>query len=88
VPNRLLFSRHARDRMLDWRLDVADVRAALEGAETLEEYEDGSHLVLGRSGLRSLHLVVKDDEDRTFVITAYEPDPARWDASFRRRIEP
>jgi len=92
VALHVLFSRHARDRMLEWRLDVRDVVTALRSCETVEEYEDGARLVLGRSGARPLHLVVRDGDDdskndRTlFVITVYEPDPLRWDPSFRRRI--
>jgi hypothetical protein len=78
--------------MLEWRLDVMDVVAALGSCETIEEYEDGARLVLGRSDVRPLHLVVRvGDDDGTnestlFVITVYEPDPLRWDPSFRRRI--
>ncbi|MHB1598182.1 MAG: DUF4258 domain-containing protein [Acidimicrobiales bacterium] len=85
----LFFSRHARDRMLDRGLDVEDVRAALRSSETIEEHDDASRLVLGRSGLRALHVVVKDVEPvGVFVVTVYEPDPGRWDASLRRRIGP
>lgn len=88
MDQRLLFSRHARDRMLDFRLDVSDVRAALASAEVVEEYEDESQLVLGRSGIQALHLVIRRLDELTFLITVYVPDPARWDPSFRRRIRP
>ncbi len=74
--------------MLDFRLEVSDVRAALTSAEVVEEYEDESQLVLGRSGIQALHLVVRALDDLTFVITVYVPDPGRWDPSFRRRIGP
>jgi hypothetical protein len=90
VPRRLLFSEHALDRMLEWRLEVADVEAATELGETIEEYEDGSRLLLGRSGLRPLDVVVDDVAPgvTTVVITVYEPDPERWDATFRERKRP
>ena len=88
MDRRLLFSRHARDRMLDFHLDVSDVRAALDSAEVVEEYDDESQLVLGRSGIQALHLVIRALDELTFVITVYVPDPARWDPSFRRRIRP
>jgi hypothetical protein len=76
--------------MLDWELDVADVEAALAGGETIEEYEDGSRLMLGRSGVQALHVVVNDvlEADATVVITVYEPDPGKWDAAFRHRRQP
>lgn len=83
------FSRHALHRLLEWQLDVADVESSLLSGQTIEEYEDGARLLLGRSGVRPLHVVVRDDDrgDSTFVITVYEPSPLKWDASFRRRID-
>ena len=44
------FSEHAIDRMLEWGLDVDDVEAALAEGETIEDYADGSRLLLGRAG--------------------------------------
>jgi hypothetical protein len=71
----LRFSRHARDRMLDFGLDVSDIRAAVDSGETIEEYED-SRLLLGRSGVRPVHVVVRDEEPLIFVITATSPTPS------------
>ena len=89
TPPTLRFSRHARDRLLARGLDVADVEAVLGSYETVEDYEDGATLVLGRSReQRPLHLVIRDEGEFRFVITIYEPDPTRWDASFTRRIRP
>jgi hypothetical protein len=75
--------------MLEWYLDVTDVEEALSSSRMVEEYQDGTRLLLGRSGVRPIHLVVRIDDDKamTFVITLYEPDPLRWDASFERRID-
>ncbi|MDQ3680922.1 MAG: DUF4258 domain-containing protein [Actinomycetota bacterium] len=89
-PWPVRFSEHAIDRMLEWRLDVDDVEAVLANGETIEEYEDGSRLLLGRTGTRPVHAVVADEEVAgvTIVITVYEPDPERWDASFRQRRRP
>lgn len=76
--------------MLHAGLRAHDVENALSGGETVEAYEDGARLVLGRSGARPLHVVVREDEetDTIFVITVYEPDPTLWDASFRTRRRP
>jgi hypothetical protein len=74
--------------MLDFHLDTSDVGAALASAEVVEEYDDESQLVLGRSGIQALHLIIRHLDELTFVITVYVPDPARWDSSFRRRIGP
>jgi hypothetical protein len=69
TEGRLPFSRHARDRTLDFSLDATDVVAALASGETIEDYEDETRLVLGRSGARSLHVVIKEVDGTTFVIT-------------------
>jgi hypothetical protein len=84
---RFRFSEHALDRMLDAGLTVDEVVAAVEDGETLEEYEDGSRLMLGRAGIRPVHVVVADDdaEPVATVVTVYEPDPSRWDSTFRQR---
>ena len=81
------FSEHAIDRMLEWGLDVDDVEAALAEGETIEDYADGSRLLLGRAGVRPVHVVVADEEPGGVctVVTVYEPDPARWDPTFRER---
>ena len=90
MQESLRFSEHARDRMLSGGIDVVDVEAALSSGETIEEYEDGTRLVLGRARLRPLHMVVREDEatDSIVVITVYDPDPTRWDPTFRERRQP
>ncbi|MDQ3973313.1 MAG: DUF4258 domain-containing protein [Actinomycetota bacterium] len=90
MRDHLQFSEHALDRMLDWDLDVGEIKAALDNGEIIEEYEDGSRLVLGRSGVRPLHMVIREDDmtETIFIITVYEPDPGRWDAAFRERRRP
>jgi hypothetical protein len=73
--------------MIDWNVELADVVAVVNDGEAIEEYDDGSRLVLGRThDSRPLHVVVNQpEEDTTVVITVYEPSPARWDAAFRVR---
>ena len=73
--------------MLDWRLNVSDIHGVMEHCATIEKYSDESRLVLGHAGARPLHLVISEDDEMIFIITVYEPDPFRWDPSFRRRIE-
>jgi hypothetical protein len=53
VTVRLLFSQHARNRMLQWDIDIADVISVLADHETIEEYDDGTKLLLGRSAARA-----------------------------------
>ena len=76
--------------MLGAGLRSRDIEAALTEGVMIEEYEDGARTVLGHTGVRPLHLVVRDDAltGRIFVITVYEPDPKLWDATFRTRRQP
>ena len=89
--NRLVFRVHAIQRMFERRITEDDVSHVLATGEVIESYENDtpypSRLILGYCGSRPLHVVVADNqEDReTIVITAYEPEPAQWDSSFRRR---
>ena len=88
---RLVYRVHAIQRMFPRGISDEDVRNALEIGETIQEYlEDQpypSRLVLGWRGSQPIHLVVADntDEQEIVVITVYLPDPAQWEADFRRK---
>lgn len=73
--------------MVDWDVAPIDVVNVIAHGETVEEYEDASRLILGRtSNGRPLHVVVNEpQEDTMVVITVYEPSPLRWDPTFRVR---
>jgi hypothetical protein len=71
---------------------VDEVLEALDTGEIIEEYLDDqpypSCLILGRTrAARPLHIVCAPvlTEHRLIVITIYQPDPARWEADFKRR---
>ena len=71
---------------------VDEVLEVLDAGEIIEEYPDDqpypSCLIFGRTrAARTLHVVCAPvlDERRLIVITIYQPDPARWDADFKRR---
>lgn len=90
----LVFRVHALERMFQRGITPEDVREVLKAGATIESYPDDrpypSRLVLGWRDERPLHVVVADDDegDRTIVISAYEPEPDRWDDRFERRTEP
>ena len=74
------------------RIRIDEVLEALTGGEIIEEYPDDqpypSCLILGRTrAARLLHIVCAPvlTEQRLIVITIYQPDPARWEADFKRR---
>ena len=71
-----------------------EVRHVIATEEIVEDYPNDtpypSRLVLGWSGGRPIHVVVADnvDDRENIVITVYEPDPAEWEANFKRRKTP
>lgn len=64
--------------MVDWNVLPADVVGVVASGETIEEYPDGSVLVLGRtSDARALHVVVNEPaRDTMVVITRVRAEPA------------
>jgi hypothetical protein len=89
--DKVVFRVHAIERMFERDISEADVRDVLGNGEVIQTYPDDlpfpSRLMLGYCGGRPLHVVAGDDpeETATVVITVYQPDPGRWDATFRRR---
>ena len=87
----VVFRVHALQRMFERRISVDDVFAVIGRGEVIEDYPDDrpypSRLVLGWRRARPLHVVVAHNlnEDELIVITVYEPNPAFWEADFKRR---
>lgn len=87
----LVYRVHAAKRMLQRGIRAADVEAVIAHGEIIEDYPDDtpfpSRLLLGAPGGRALHVVAADEPgtDITYIVTAYYPDPAQWDAGLRRR---
>jgi hypothetical protein len=77
--------------MLQRGIREADVEEVVAHGEVIEDYPDdtpfASRLLLGSPGGRPVHVVAADEpeSDITYIITAYCPDAAHWDAEFRRR---
>ena len=77
--------------MFERGINTADIRRVLEVEDVIEAYPNDkpypSRLLLGTVSGRPLHVVAADNPtaEETFIITVYEPDPERWDRSFRRR---
>lgn len=77
--------------MYERSVSYDEVVQILSIGEIIENYPDDfpypSELRLGFSGSRALHVVSADvhNTQTTIIITVYEPDPAQWQADFRRR---
>ncbi len=89
------FTDHARKEMDEeplGRISVMELLYALGSGEIIEEYPEDkpypSVLILGQTAEhRPLHMVCAPvlAEQQLIIITTYEPDPARWEADFKRR---
>jgi len=90
-PAKVFLRLHAEQRMFARGIKTADVEKVLGSGHTIEEYPLDtpypSRLVLGWVRGRPLHVVAAENREdgETIVITAYEPDAAKWDAGFSRR---
>lgn len=88
---KLTFRSHAVRRMFERAVSLDEVHAVVANGETIADYADDvpypSRLVLGWIDGRPLHVVAayNESDDETIVVTVYEPDPAAWDADFRRK---
>jgi len=89
--HELIFRVHAIERMFERDISEVDIRDVLENGKVIESYPDDapfpSRLMLGWCDGRAIHVLASDDSDNqvTVIITVYQPDPARWDATFTRR---
>ncbi len=88
----VLFLPHALDRMNepDEMISPDEIRAVVFGGILVEDYLEDvrghSCLILGvGDGGRPIHVVCAPKPDYLAIITAYLPDPVRWEADWRTR---
>ena len=90
MSNKLIFRKHALQRMFQRSIQVEDGHAVLSGGKSIIDYPDDtpyrSRLMLGWCGERPIHVVAADTpENETIIITVYEPDAALWEPGFERK---
>ncbi len=90
-PYKLVFRVHALRQMFNRRIDEADVEEVVRKGKIIEEYPDDtpypSYLMYRTVHGRPLHVVGAYDKEEgvIIVVTAYEPDPDRWEDHYTRR---
>ena len=88
--SELSLTLHAQIQITARRIAIREIRQALFSveAEVIEDYPEDqrgpSCLVYGKAGDRVLHIHLSQPPG-IVVITAYEPDPARWEADLKTR---
>ena len=74
------------------KITADDIVNCISTGEIIKQYEDDkplpSCLILGKScNGKPLHIVVSNDDNFIYLITAYYPDPSVWKADFKTRKE-
>ena len=90
-PERLIMTQHSRKRFAERGINLLDIMDAIKNGEIIEEYPDDtpfpSCLILGHAGERILHVCASIDSDMIYLITAYSPDPSKWESNWKTRKE-
>lgn len=91
-PEKILLTRHARERLTERNIMIADIIKGIETGEIIKQYEDDkplpSCLILGYStDNHHIHIVVSHDEEYIYLITAYRPNTEYWEKDFKTRRE-
>jgi len=87
----LRYSRHAFERMFQRDIPPDALGQVIANGDVIVAYPDDtpypSALLLGSHAGEPIHVVVAQDEATgdCQVVTAYRPDPALWDETFRTR---
>ena len=81
---------HAMKRLRERKISREDIRSAIFNGEIIEDRPDDiptpSCLILGANVKgRYLHVICGMLEDTVYIISAYYPDPDRWEADFATR---
>jgi len=88
----LLITLHAQQQTTARRIKISEIREALRSpaAEVIEDYPEDvrgpSCLVYGKAANRILHIHISYPPE-IVVITAYEPDPAKWEVGYKTRMQ-
>ena len=90
VPNKIVLTRHAKERLIERNITITDIINGIETGEVIKQYEDDkplpSCLVLGFSvNNKYIHIVVSHDCDYIYLITAYYPNIDQWENDFKTR---
>ena len=88
-PENILLSRHSLKRLRERGISLRDIIFSVENGEIIEYYDNDypfpSCLILGRSGQKPLHIVASIGDGMIHLISAYIPDPDKWEEDLKTR---
>jgi hypothetical protein len=91
TQKRVIWQRHAFERMMERGISRDGVKQALLDGEFIEEYPDDnplpSGLILGFVNEIPLHVVIGIDKESKYcyIITAYRPDSEYFESDYKTR---
>lgn len=90
--DNVLISDHAAMRFRQRGIKTKEIRFVVNNGEIIEQYPEDfpfpSCLILGKTpDGKTVHVVMSDEGSMSRVITAYYPDPEKWDSQFKVRKE-
>ena len=92
IPKNIRITLHAAKRLEQRRIFLKDVIACIMNGEIIEQYPDDypflSCLIFGYSvDNKIIHVVMSDEGTGSRIITAYFPDPEKWESDYKTRKE-
>lgn len=90
TPKKIALTKHAKQRLVEREIAVADIVNCIKTGEIIKQYEDDkplpSCLILGMSVQdRYMHIVASHDGDFIYLITVYYPTSEHWEDDFKTR---
>ncbi len=87
----IVVTQHGRKRFNERGIKLADIQEAINAGTIIEDYPEDypfpSCLILGKAQDRHLHICASLNEGFIYIITAYIPDPAKWEDDLMTRKE-
>lgn len=88
----VLITHHAAERFRQRGIKMKDIRCGIFSGKIIEQYPEDSPfpscLVLGYAcDHRPIHIVMSDERTASRIITAYIPDPEKWELNWETRKE-
>ena len=91
TDEKIQLTEHALLRCRERNIKLDEVEQCILNGEIIEEYPDDypfpSALFLYITSNHPIHILAGLGEDRLWIITAYYPDPEKWNSDYRTRKE-
>ncbi len=90
--NRIFWTYHVNMRMKSRSISRDLIKVSVNNFEIIESYPEDkyfpSYLIYSRNNELIFHIVIAVDfkSENIRIITAYYPDPSKWDFEMKRRI--